>query len=96
MRQEQNFGAVASHSPGVGPRLVASHCVSMTAFLIDTPAIRNTPNFLRVNARMVSNRHSRHTLRFTQFQHLPNYGGVQGGPCAKINAPQIQEMPLIA
>jgi hypothetical protein len=54
--------AARVHPPYAIPR-------GLTAFLIDTPAIRIVPNSPRINARVVSNRHS---LEGRQKQILPS------------------------
>jgi len=61
MRQKLEFGEMVG---GAGDRIIAPFrpnglgATRITAFLIDTPAIRIDLNSRHINARTISNRHS--------------------------------------
>jgi hypothetical protein len=70
---------VSPRRPGLNPTRIgvdlrspiANHHSRITAFLIDTPAIRITSNSSRLSARTISNRHS------SAFCKLHNFSAFQ-------------------
>jgi hypothetical protein len=80
---------------GVSRSPVTNHHSLITAFLIDTPAIRIEPNSRRINARIVSNRHSSDGLRNAQFKSIPNYGASASSRWAKMAAAKMDRFPIL-